>query len=168
MANKLADAFYMACEEDSATSKVQRVLQQGYQVNMRLRSLPLRRHDHIKIIVLGMIAGVAEVQQASAIFLSAKHVNSETCAQKGNYSYHGMYAKCVKENHAEMYAQKWETFKEAKVIFHQREHVFPADQKTSLLAVRLDYLMHHCDAQACEKNTTRTYLGVSSSGSVFF
>ena len=34
-------------------------------------------------------------------------------------------------------------------------HVFAADQKTSLLAVLLDYVMHHCDAEACEKNTTR-------------
>ena len=60
----------------------------------------------------------------------------------------------VKENHAEMYGRKWETFNEAKVIFHHWEHVFAADQKTSLLAVLLDFLMHHCDARACEKNTT--------------
>ena len=53
-----------------------------------------------------------------------------------------------------MYGRKWETFGEAKVIFHQWEHVFAADQKTLLLAVLFDYLMHHCDAQTCEKNTT--------------
>ena len=66
-----------------------------------------------------------------------------------------MYAEYAKENHTEMYGRKWETFNEAKVIFFPWEHVFAADQKTSLLAVILDYLMHHCDAQACEKNTTR-------------
>ena len=84
-----------------------------------------------------------------------------------------------------MYGRKWETLNEANVIFHQWEHVFAADQETSMLAVILDYLMHHCDAQVCEKNTTRVLqtiatrgrqmatslvssLGVSRSGSVFF
>ena len=71
---QLASAFYMAHEEDSANSNVQRVLQRGFQVNIRLRSLPLdvkiqiakhshRHYDGIKITVLEMIAGVAEVQQ---------------------------------------------------------------------------------------------------------
>ena len=79
---QLAYAFCMAYEEDSANSNVQRALQQGYQVNMRPRSLPLdvqieivkhssRHHDGIKITVPEMIAGVAEVQQASANSLSA-------------------------------------------------------------------------------------------------
>ena len=63
------------------------MLQHGYQVNIRLRTLPLdvkikivknsnRHHDDIKITVLEMIAGVAEVQQASSNSLSAKHMNS--------------------------------------------------------------------------------------------
>ena len=166
MAHNWLYAFYMAYEEDSANSNVQRVLQHGYQVNIRPRSLPLdvkieivkhsnRHHDGIKIMVPEMIAGVAEVQQAFANSLSAKRMNSKTCAQNSDYTNYGMYAKYVKENHAEMYGRMWETFNEAKVIFHQREHVFAADQKTSPLAVILDYLMHHCDAQACEKNTTR-------------
>ena len=34
-----------------------------------------------------------------------------------------------------MHGRKWETFNETKVIFRQWEHVFAADQKTSLLAV---------------------------------
>ena len=46
-----------------------------------------------------------------------------------------------------MYGRKWETFNEAKVVFHQWEHVFAADPKTLLLAMLLGYLMHHCDAQ---------------------
>ena len=110
---QLAHAFCMACEEDLANNTVQRVLQQGYQVNMRPRSLPLdvkieiskhpkRHHDGIKITVPEMISGAAEVQQALRILLSANHMNSETCAQKGDYTYCGMHAKYVKENHAEM------------------------------------------------------------------
>ena len=79
-------------------------------------------------------------------------MNSKTCAQKRDYTYYGMNAKYVKENHAEMYGRKWEAFNEAKIIFRQWEHVLAADQKTTLLAVLLDYLMHHCNAQACEKN----------------
>ena len=75
-----------------------------------------------------------------------------------------MYAKYDKENHAEMYDRKWETFNEAKATFHQWEHVFAADQKTPLLAVILDYLMHHCDAQACEKNTTRVLQTIAEWG----
>ena len=55
---------------------------------------------------------------------------------------HGAWPRqYVKENLAEMNG-KWETFNEAK------------EQKMLLQAVHLDYLMHHCDAQACEKNTT--------------
>ena len=46
---------------------------------------------------------------------------------------------------------------------HQWEHIFAADQ-TSLLAVILDYLMHHCDAQACEKNTTRVLQTIAEWG----
>ena len=125
-------------------------------MSIRPRTLPLdvkidiskhsnRHHDGIKITVLEMIAGVASVQQAFANSLSAKQRNSKTCAQKGYYTYDGMYAKYVKENHAEMYGRKWETFNEANVIFHQGEHVFAADQKTSLLAVILDYLMRVAD-----------------------
>ena len=53
-----------------------------------------------------------------------------------------MYAKFAKENHAEMYGAKLETFNEAKVIFHQWENVFAADQKTSMLAM----LLGSCDA----------------------
>ena len=56
----LACAFYVAYEEDSANSNVQRVLQQGYPVKLRPRSLPLdvkieivkhsnSHHDGIKI-----------------------------------------------------------------------------------------------------------------------
>ena len=84
---------HMAYEEDSAHSNVQRVPQQGYQVNMRPRSLPPldvkieivkqsnRHHDGIEITVLEMIAGVAEVQQAFVNSLSAKRMNSKTtCA----------------------------------------------------------------------------------------
>ena len=112
-----------------------------------------------------IIARVAEVQQALANSLSAEHVNSKTCAQKGDYTYYGMYAKYAKENHEELHGRKWETLNEAKVIFHQCEHVFAADQKTSLLAVFLDYLMHHCDAQACEKNTTRVLQTIAELGS---
>ena len=70
---------YMAYDEGSANSNVQRVLQHGYQVNIRPRSLPLdvkieivkhsnRRHDGIKISVPEMIAGVAEVKQAFCKF----------------------------------------------------------------------------------------------------
>ena len=45
-----------------------------------------------------LIAGVAEVQQAFANSLSAKRMNSKTCAQKGDYTYYGMYAKrCERE-----------------------------------------------------------------------
>ena len=119
VANKwlMLHAFYMSYEEDSAKRNVQRVLQQGYQVNMRPRSLPLdvkieivkhsnRHHDGIKIILLEMIAGVSEVQQAFANSLAAKHVKSKTCAPKGDYTYYGMYAKYAKENHAEMYGRK--------------------------------------------------------------
>ena len=97
------------------------------------------------------------VQEAFANSLSAKHMNSKTCAQKG------MYTKYVKENHTEMYDRKWETFNEAKVIFH-REHVFAADQKTTLFAVILDYLMHHWDAQGCEKNATRVLQTIAEWG----
>ena len=64
------------------------------------------------------------------------------------YTYYGMYAKYVKENLAEMYGRKWDTFNEAKIVFHQWEHVFAADQKKSLSVVLLDCLMHHCDAQS--------------------
>ena len=53
-----------------------------------------------------------------------------------------MYAKFSKENHAEMHGAKLETFNEAKVIFHQWENVFAADQRTSMLAV----LLECCDA----------------------
>ena len=60
----------------------------------------------------------------------------------------------MRENHAETCGRKWETFNEAKVIFHQWERVFAADQKTSLLAVLLDYLVRHCDGQACDQITT--------------
>ena len=63
--------FYMAYEKASANSNVQCVLQQGYQVNMRPRSLPLDVKieivDGIKRTVLQMIAGVAEIQQSSRI-----------------------------------------------------------------------------------------------------
>ena len=38
---QLACAFYMACDEDPSNSNVQRVLQEGYQVAVRPRSLPL-------------------------------------------------------------------------------------------------------------------------------
>ena len=144
-------------------------------MNIRPRSLPLdvkietvkhsnRHHDGIKITVPEMIAGVAEVQQAFANSLSAQHMNAKTCGQEGDYTNYGMYAKYVKENHAEMYGRKWETFNEAKVIVHHWEHVFAADQKTSLLVVILDYLMHHCDAQACEKNTTRVLQTIAEWG----
>ena len=91
-------------------------------------------------------------------------MSSKTCAQKGDYTCYGMYAKYVKENHEEMCGRKWETFNKAKVIFHQWEHVFAADQKTSLLAVLLDYLMHHGDAQACVKNTTRVLQTITEWG----
>ena len=91
-------------------------------------------------------------------------MNSKTCAQKRDYTDDGMYATCVKGNHAEMYGRKWETFDAAKVIFHQWEHVFAADQKTSLIAVLLDYLTHHCDAQACEKNTTKVLQTIAEWG----
>ena len=139
----------MAYAEDCANSNVQRVLQQVYQVNMRHRSLPLdvkieivkhanRHHDCIKITVLEMTAGIAEVQQAFASSLSAKHMNSKTCAQKCDKTNYGMYAKYLKENHSEKSGREWETFNEAKVIFHRWEHVFAADQKTSLLALLLD------------------------------
>ena len=112
-----------------SNSNVQRVLQRGYQVNVRHRSLPLdvkiefvkhtnRHHDGINITVPEMIAKVAEVQQAFATSLSAKQMNSKTCAQKSDYTYYGMYAKYVKEDHAEMCGRKWETFNEAKVIFN--------------------------------------------------
>ena len=149
----------MAYEEDSANSNVQRVLQQGYQVNMRPRSLPLdvkieifkhsnRHHDGIKLTVPEMIAGVAEVQQALANSLLAKHMNSESCAQKGDYTYCGMYAKYAKENHGEMCGRKWETFNDAKVIFHQWEHVFAADQKTSLLTWVLQTIAEWCRQMA--------------------
>ena len=115
---------------DSANSNVQRVLQQRNLVNLRPRTLPLdvkieivkhsnRHHDGIKITVLEMIAVVSEVQQAVANSLSAKRANSKTCAQEGDYTCHGMYAKHAKENLAEMYDRKWETLNEAKVIFHQ-------------------------------------------------
>ena len=66
-----------------------------------------------------MIAEVAEFQQTFANSLSAEHMNSKTCTQKSDYTYYCMYAKYVKENHAEMYGRKWETFNEAKIIFHQ-------------------------------------------------
>ena len=83
---QLAFALYMAYEEDSANSNVQRVLQQGYQVNMRPRSVPLdvkieivkhsnKDHDGINISVPEMIAGVDDVQRAFANSLSAKHMN---------------------------------------------------------------------------------------------
>ena len=78
-------------------------------MNFGFRTLPLddkieivkqsnRHHDGIKIDVLEMIAGVAEVQQAFANSLSAKHMNSKGCAQKSDYTYCGMYAK---------YARAW-------------------------------------------------------------
>ena len=87
----------MAHEEDSAKPAMC-VLQHRYQVNIRPRSLPLdvkieivkhsnRHHDGIKITVPEMITGVAEVQQAFANSLSAKHMNSKTYAQKGDYTY---------------------------------------------------------------------------------
>ena len=109
---------------------MQRVLQQGYHVTLRLRTLPLdvkikivkhsnRHYDGNETTVHEMIAGVAEFQQAFASSLSAKHVNSKTCAQKCDYTHYGMYAKYAKENHAEMFGRKWETFDVAKVIFHQ-------------------------------------------------
>ena len=82
-----------------------------------------------------MIAEVAEFEQTFAKSLSAKHMNSKTCTQKGDCTRYGMYAKYVKENHAEMYGRNCETFNEAKVNFHQWEHVFAADQQRSLLAV---------------------------------
>ena len=76
---QLANAFFMVYEEDSSNSNVQRVLQHGYQVNFRLRAVPLdvkieivkhsnRHHDGIKITVQEMIAGVAAVQQAFCEF----------------------------------------------------------------------------------------------------
>ena len=74
---QLAYAFYMAYEEDCSNSNVQRVLQLGYQVSLLPRTLPLdvkieivkhsnRHHDGIKVTVLEMISGVAEVQQSFA------------------------------------------------------------------------------------------------------
>ena len=72
----------MAYEEDSSNNNGQRVLQQGYQVNLRPRTLPLDvkieiDHDGITMTVLEMIAGVAEVQQAFANSFSAKHVERQ-------------------------------------------------------------------------------------------
>ena len=101
----------MAYEEDSSNSNGQRVLHQEYQVNFRPRTLQVDVkieifHDGVTITVLEMIAGVAEVQQAFAKSLSANHVNSKTCAQKGDYIYYGTCAKNAKENTAEMYGRK--------------------------------------------------------------
>ena len=53
-----------------------------------------------------------------------------------------MYAQYAKENHEEMHGRKWETFNEARVTFHQWEHVFAAGQRTSLLLVLLECLVH--------------------------
>ena len=89
---QFAFAFHMAHEEDSSNSSLQRVLQQGCQVNFRPRTPPL----HVKIEIVKHSNrhhdGVAEVQQASANSLSAKQMNSKTCAQKGDYPYYGMQA----------------------------------------------------------------------------
>ena len=82
-----------------------------------------------------MVAEVAEFQQTFPNSLSAEHMHSKTCTQKSDCTRYGMYAKYAKENHAEIYGKKWETFNEAKVIFHQWVQVFAADQQRSLLAV---------------------------------
>ena len=80
---QLAHAFYMAYEQDSANSNVQRVLQHVYQVNIRPRTLPLdvkieivkhsnRHHDGIKITVPEMIARVAEGSASCCEFFASQ------------------------------------------------------------------------------------------------
>ena len=61
----------------------------------------------------------------------------------------------MKENHAKMNDRKWKALNEAKVIFHNGSTALLQTRRRHLLAVLLDYLMHHCDAQACEENTKR-------------
>ena len=96
---------------------------------MRLRSLPLdvkieivkrsnKHHDGIKITVPQIIAGVAEVQQAFCeFFVSQTYELKDLRAETRLHILRHVREKCEREPCGDVW-QKWETFTEAKVIFH--------------------------------------------------
>ena len=114
-------------------------------------------------------------------------MNSKTCAQKGDHTFYGMYAKYVKENHVEMYGGKWDRFNEAKssstngvsLLQTRRRHCLLCVSGPSGASLRRTSLQKEYDTGVADDRRMgsdgilcrchpSTYLRVSSSGSVFF
>eukprot|EP00959_Pyramimonas_sp_CCMP1952_P013988 295799-Pyramimonas_sp.AAC.1 len=108
-------AFYMAHKQDPENTHVERCLAEGYKVAVWPRNMPIdvkieivkhmnKSHDGIANTPADMITSVPQVEAGFGNFLDAHKKSSRTVATKGQYSYHNLYSKYVKENYAEKYS----------------------------------------------------------------